>query len=398
MKTITGLVAALLCCGVAVDAHAQSELKVYVDRCRTEVGFTTAEVKPMNCDTGDQFVFGGRAPENDIIVHQRVNANVDMVAACRWGDGSPNGVTYKNFLSLELLIHNRQNGATCFFAAKETFTGPDPRKPVSGAIVSITNFGSTRPNADDYWMTPSEMNNKLLLSNAKPGDENFKEKLQCVRCHSQGPYIASKRIAPYLANFGLLNDGHHTYSNFSADNHYYVVGSGPHDEPDPDHPLGNWNQLIFQSNTTSSCSASCHVLAKTSASGGLAPIGDLESIIDPRTVLLPSIKTDIAELREGGMEPWEDDSPYHYTSFDQPGSDGADVETFTAAKTKYPVTGYCSAPTWAEALPYGTLAPFSTYEDRKSTRLNSSHSQISYAVFCLKKKNKEKVTPLNHYH
>src|SRR2546430_5459105 len=27
--------------------------------------------------------------------------------------------------------------------------------------------------------------------------------------------------------------------------------------------------------------------------------------------------------------------------------------------------------------------------DRKSTRLNSSHSQISYAVFCLKKKNKD---------
>src|SRR2546430_8522950 len=27
-------------------------------------------------------------------------------------------------------------------------------------------------------------------------------------------------------------------------------------------------------------------------------------------------------------------------------------------------------------------------EDRKSTRLNSSHSQISYAVFCLKKKTK----------
>src|SRR2546428_3566263 len=28
-----------------------------------------------------------------------------------------------------------------------------------------------------------------------------------------------------------------------------------------------------------------------------------------------------------------------------------------------------------------------TCEDRKSTRLNSSHDQISYAVFCLKKKN-----------
>src|SRR5688572_30956131 len=29
--------------------------------------------------------------------------------------------------------------------------------------------------------------------------------------------------------------------------------------------------------------------------------------------------------------------------------------------------------------------------DRKSTRLNSSHSQISYAVFCLKKKKRETV-------
>src|SRR5256886_15313206 len=32
------------------------------------------------------------------------------------------------------------------------------------------------------------------------------------------------------------------------------------------------------------------------------------------------------------------------------------------------------------------------YVDRKSTRLNSSHSQISYAVFCLKKKKKNHTT------
>src|SRR2546430_12069151 len=32
-------------------------------------------------------------------------------------------------------------------------------------------------------------------------------------------------------------------------------------------------------------------------------------------------------------------------------------------------------------------------QDRKSTRLNSSHSQISYAVFCLKKKNKTATVP-----
>src|SRR3712207_8610497 len=48
----------------------------------------------------------------------------------------------------------------------------------------------------------------------------------------------------------------------------------------------------------------------------------------------------------------------------------------------------------AEALPFlirlrtiaTLLARIGWYQDRKSTRLNSSHANISYAVFCLKKK------------
>src|SRR2546430_4734340 len=36
----------------------------------------------------------------------------------------------------------------------------------------------------------------------------------------------------------------------------------------------------------------------------------------------------------------------------------------------------------------GASLALATFGDRKSTRLNSSHSQISYAVFCLKKKKK----------
>src|SRR2546430_7323031 len=36
------------------------------------------------------------------------------------------------------------------------------------------------------------------------------------------------------------------------------------------------------------------------------------------------------------------------------------------------------------------------HEDRKSTRLNSSHSQISYAVFCLKKKKKTNYKHTEH--
>src|SRR5207245_9020532 len=39
----------------------------------------------------------------------------------------------------------------------------------------------------------------------------------------------------------------------------------------------------------------------------------------------------------------------------------------------------------ADSLPSSTLF-FLVFIDRKSTRLNSSHGSISYAVFCLKKK------------
>src|SRR2546430_9638068 len=41
---------------------------------------------------------------------------------------------------------------------------------------------------------------------------------------------------------------------------------------------------------------------------------------------------------------------------------------------------------WADNAYLTNPARFKWYRDRKSTRLNSSHSQISYAVFCLKKK------------
>src|SRR2546430_7217684 len=45
---------------------------------------------------------------------------------------------------------------------------------------------------------------------------------------------------------------------------------------------------------------------------------------------------------------------------------------------------------------FALMASRSTPEDRKSTRLNSSHSQISYAVFCLKKKNNHDDVAVEH--
>src|SRR3982750_5004466 len=46
------------------------------------------------------------------------------------------------------------------------------------------------------------------------------------------------------------------------------------------------------------------------------------------------------------------------------------------------------APRWPRAW---------TVRDRKSTRLNSSHDQISYAVFCLKKKKRTKKATLKKF-
>src|SRR2546430_5994682 len=56
-----------------------------------------------------------------------------------------------------------------------------------------------------------------------------------------------------------------------------------------------------------------------------------------------------------------------------------------------------SASAWASSscgLDAKPRSGFAAAGDRKSTRLNSSHSQISYAVFCLKKK----IIPLHPRH
>src|SRR5699024_11895960 len=49
-----------------------------------------------------------------------------------------------------------------------------------------------------------------------------------------------------------------------------------------------------------------------------------------------------------------------------------------------------------QTLYYGWWNRSRGCEDRKSTRLNSSHVSISYAVFCLKKKCKTFLTYVNH--
>src|SRR5215204_6776578 len=73
----------------------------------------------------------------------------------------------------------------------------------------------------------------------------------------------------------------------------------------------------------------------------------------------------------------------------------------TATTEIYTLSLHDALPIWSPMAPpaatRGGLAPYrwsggrgrGRRQDRKSTRLNSSHTVISYAVFCLKKKKKK---------
>src|SRR2546429_6644553 len=63
------------------------------------------------------------------------------------------------------------------------------------------------------------------------------------------------------------------------------------------------------------------------------------------------------------------------------------LRTAMRARTTSPLASASAAPTWLVGARRRRASSSATGRDRKSTRLNSSHGYISYAVFCLKKKN-----------
>src|SRR5688572_30865804 len=64
----------------------------------------------------------------------------------------------------------------------------------------------------------------------------------------------------------------------------------------------------------------------------------------------------------------------------------------TGARTQRSARTRSAAEPRREISEQSVRARVTPISDRKSTRLNSSHSQISYAVFCLKKKKNNKHT------
>src|SRR5437588_12571724 len=78
-------------------------------------------------------------------------------------------------------------------------------------------------------------------------------------------------------------------------------------------------------------------------------------------------------------------------------NDTATTEIYTLSlHDALPISDYFVSVTSSQSDGYqdnsrGSSEGFAGKTDRKSTRLNSSHTVISYAVFCLKKKKKKKI-------
>lgn len=351
-------------CAMSLQA---SELQDYVGQCQNELKFTASQVPDtIDCTKGKLFDLSFGNPISDRVVYHRVNDKVDLVAACRWGNSRFRPPPDTAFISMELIIHNRDTGGTCFFGAKDVLTGDEGKlRPVPNPIVTPTNFKPVpgEPGkllADKFWMQPTELNNKKLPTDAAhtPSKYGF---VRCVGCHSQGPYIASHNIARDLAGFGLINDGHDIRTDFLAAKHYYVVGSSPHTtNPATDtnpHAFREWNSIIFKNNV-SGCGGSCHQIALNSKAG---PIFDFQD--GNVTRVLPSIAEDIEQYLFSGMPPYDDASELRWMNLATPWATGIEVESFEKAKDSGNGTASssilynCGVPGDAEAIAVGMRRP-----------------------------------------
>src|SRR5690606_41690430 len=85
--------------------------------------------------------------------------------------------------------------------------------------------------------------------------------------------------------------------------------------------------------------------------------------------ILKAMEWNTDQLRENDPDAWEQVQRYKKTSLD--------------LFYKFSSKNYYLLPEWLDRK---KTSDFGDAIDRKSTRLNSSHVKISYAVFCLKKK------------
>jgi len=366
------LLQVLTTCSALVSATASAEtLAEYVNKCKTDFGITTP-LPNLNCNDGVVFApnQGGIDLTNDYLGYARISDEVDLVFACRWLVNSNPPAPSPTAASVEILMHERRNGATCFFAAN------NPTMSVNGVSSSIPPLDS--PDADAYFMQPA-----ALDSFTDPF--NSAARLRCVGCHASGPYIASPRIAPFLAHFGLMNDGHPTAANLGNNGSgYHAMGSSPYNNPnDPTNTSAfkAWDSVIMaQVNDADNngfadtdCSTACHSIGRKSTVQGIRIMGQ---------ALMPALFADInAVLNNDNKTPQSviqrimppvTYSDYRWVNLDTPvqhqTGDTGDLETLQALQAFYP-NFTCSSPSFVQAHVVGSDVVFDTsgYQDKLHT-------------------------------
>ena len=336
---------------LVVSVSQGETLTSYVNSCKTQLGFNDADIPTnLNCAKGVLFA-PPNSPINDFFVHARVTDEVDLALACRWvnnGTGSANQ-TIPPFVaarSIEMFLNNHRTNKTCFFKARDKVLAADGSTPPldpSIDVVSPTVAAAAAPGtpAANYWVQPIELDRAL----------------PCTDCHVAGPFIATPRIAPFLAQFGLLNNGHDTYGRYlDANNNptgnYQIVGS----------TFVHLSNMALANNVPvgQTCTQGCHSIGYNSTAGNI--LGSIGAILLPGITEVFSATADpaISVHTSGAMAPSSDASPYRWINRDTPG-DSVDIETFTASKISFPVAHYqCGVPTVLEAHAVGSSWDLST--------------------------------------
>jgi len=358
---------------VSVDVSAES-LADYVAACESQVGFTAAQWnRPISCNDGLLFAPPRNSQDatNDYVGYIPINSQVDLVFACRWLSNrrvqpADPVAPATGAISIEAIVHNKVTGKTCYVAAKPTSGalggGPDTQVPVLlPALPAALNLppppGSSAASlADAFYMQPADIDSIDLPPGlpSEPGDTQLK----CAGCHVSGPYIASPRIAPFLAHFGLLNNGHPTNGpgDLTLPNGqpiYSAVGA----------TFNHWNSdLIAGFNVAGGCASGCHSIANTQIPSPPPPHQLLPfSDIVEGEIVIPSITSDIALIENatfpdanGNPIPampadLNPNSPYRWVNMDSPLSPSqGEAQTLSDLHQRYP-DFYCPNPTALEA-------------------------------------------------
>src|SRR5256885_11583722 len=122
-------------------------------------------------------------------------------------------------------------------------------------------------------------------------------------------------------------------------------------------------------------------------------VRELENLIERAVLLSPGkeLRIPFAELKSAALATAAGADPSSsfasFTSLISSASSTSSISTLEEAERQH-ILRALKQTQWRIAGPKGAAVLLGMKRDRKSTRLNSSHLVISYAVFCLKKKKK----------